>query len=64
MCRMGTMLSFILLAFEMMKIPRATVETDFLKKLAFVTNECLAQESFLGCPRTKENHSKYTTVRE
>ena len=64
MYHMGTMLSLILLVSEMMKIPRAKVEAHFLKKLAFVTNKCLAQDAFGKCLRTTENLSKYTMMRE
>ena len=56
MFRMDTVLSLILLDFDMLKIPRAKVEAHFLKKLAFVTNKCLAQDSFGECPT--ENLSK------
>ena len=35
-------LSLILLVSEMLEIPKAKVEAHFLKKLAFVTNKCLA----------------------
>ena len=48
----------------MLKIARDRVEARFLKKLAFVTNKCLAQDTFGKCPRTTENLSKYTAVRE
>ena len=50
---MDTVLSLILLASEMLKIQRAKVEAHFLKKLAFVTNRCLAQDAFgiHGCTR-------------
>ena len=61
---MDTVLHLILLVSEMLKIPRVKVETHFLKKLAFVTNKCLAREAFGKCPRTTENLSKYTAVRE
>ena len=64
MYRMDTVLSLILLVSEMLKIPRAKVEAHFLKELAFVTNKYLAQDTFRKCPRTKENLSKYTAVRE
>ena len=60
MYRMDTVLSLILLVSKMLKIPRAQVEAHFLKKLAFVTNKCLAQDVFGKCPRTTENLSKYT----
>ena len=64
MYRMDTVLSLILLVSEMLKIPRAKIETHFLKKLALVTNKCLAQDAFGKCPTTTENLSNYTTVRE
>ena len=55
MYRMDTALSLTLLVSEMLKIPRAKVEADFLKKLAFVTNTCFAQDAFGKCPTTTEN---------
>ena len=61
---MDTMLSLILLVFEMLKISRAKVKAHFLKKFAFVTNRCLAQDAFRKFPRTTENLSKYTAVRK
>ena len=61
---MDTVLSLILLVSEMLKIPRAKLEAHFLKKLAFVTNKCLAQDASRKCSRTTENLSKYTAVRE
>ena len=61
---MDSALSLILLASEMLKTPRAKVEVHFLKKLAFVTKKGLAQDAFAKCPRTTENYSKYTAVRE
>ena len=61
---MSTVLFLILLVSEMLKTPMAKVEAYFLKKLASVTNKCLAQDAFRKCPRTTENLSKYTTVRE
>ena len=61
---MDTVLPLILLVSEMLKIPRVKVEAHFLKKLAFVTNKCLAQDSFGICPWTTENVSKYTAVRK
>ena len=60
MYRMDTVLSLILLVFEMLKIPKAKVEVHFLKKLDIVTNKCLAQDAFGKCPRTTEYLSKYT----
>ena len=44
----------ILLVSEILKTPRAKVEAHFLKKLAFVTSKCLAQDTFGKCPRTTE----------
>ena len=64
MYRMDTVLSLILLVSEMLKIPRAKVEADFLKKLAFVTTKCLAQDTFGKCRRTTENLSRYTAAWE
>ena len=64
MYHMGTVLSLILLVSEMLKIPRAKVEADFLKELAFVTNKCLAQDAFGICPRITEKLSKYKAVSE
>ena len=52
---MDTVLPLILLVSEMLKIPRVKVEAHFLKKLAFVTNKCLAQDAFGVCPRAVEN---------
>ena len=62
MYRMDTVLSLLLLVSEMMEISRAKIEVHFLKKLAFVTNKCLAQDAFGKSPRTTENLSKYTAV--
>ena len=45
MYRMDTVLSLILLFFEMLNIPRSKVEAHFLKKLVFVTNKCLKKMS-------------------
>ena len=64
MYRMDTVLSLTLLVSEMLKIQRAKFEAHFLKKLAFVTNDCLAQDAFGKCPKTTKNLSKYTAVRE
>ena len=64
MYRMDTVFSLILLVSKMPKNPRAKVEAQILKKLAFVTSKCLAQDTFGKCPRTTENLSKYTAVRE
>ena len=62
MYHMDTVLSLTL----MLKIPRAKVEAHFLKKLVFVTNKCLTQDSFGKCPMTTENLNqfKYTAVRK
>ena len=43
---MDTVLSLILLLSEMLKIQRAKAEAHFLKKIALVTNRCLAQDAF------------------
>ena len=64
MYHMDTVLSLILLVSEMLKIPRGKVAAHFLKKLAFATNKCLEQDVFGKCPRTAENVSKYTAIRE
>ena len=64
MYRMDIVLHLILLVSEILKIPRAKVEGHFLKTLAFLTNRCLAEDAFGECPRTTENLSKYTAVRE
>ena len=64
MYRMDTLLSLILQVSEMLKIPRAKVEAHFFKKFTFVTNKCLAQDHFGKRPRTAENLSKYTLVRQ
>ena len=61
---MDTVWFLILLASEMRKIPRAKIEAHFIKKLAFITNKRLAQDTFEECPRTRENLSKYIAVRE
>ena len=37
-----TVLPLILLIYEILEIPRAKVEANFLKKFAFVTNKFLA----------------------
>ena len=63
MYRIDTVLSLILLVSEMLKIPRAKVEVHFLKKLAFVTNKCLAHNAFRKFPRATENLSKYIATR-
>ena len=62
MYHMDTVLSLIVLVFEMLKIPKTKVEARFLKKLDFVTNKCLALNAFKKCPRTTENLSKYTAL--
>ena len=49
MYRMDTALSLILLVSEMLQIPRVKVEAHFLKKLAFATILCLAQDAFGKC---------------
>ena len=59
-----TVLSLILLVSEMLKIPRPKFEAYFLKKVAFVTNRCLAQDAFGKCPRKTENLPKYTAACE
>ena len=64
MYRMNTVLALILLVSEMLKIARAKVETNFLKKIVFLTNKNLAQDTFGKCPRATENLSKYTAVCE
>ena len=51
MYRMDTVLCLILLISEMLKILLAKVDAHFCKKLAFVTNKCLAQDTFGKCPR-------------
>ena len=61
---LDTTFFLILLISEMQKIPRAKAEAHFLKKLAFVTNKCLAQDAFGECPVTTEKLLKYTAVRE
>ena len=55
MYRMDTVSPLILLVSELLKILRAKVEAHYLKKLAFVTNECLAQDALGKCPRITEN---------
>ena len=62
MYRMDIVLSLILL--QMLKFPRAKVQFHFLKKTAFVTSQCLAQDTFGKCSRITENLSKYTSMRE
>ena len=64
MSRMDSVLPLILLIFEMLKITKAKVKAHFLKKFAFITNNSLAQDAFRKYPRTTENLSNYTAVRE
>ena len=64
MYRMNTALSLILLVSEMLEIPGAKVEVNFLNKLAFVTNKCLGSDAFGNCPKTTENLSKYAAFLE
>ena len=59
---MDTALTLILLVSEILKTPKTKVEAHFLKKLDFVINICLAQDVFVICPMTTENHSKYTAL--
>ena len=59
---MDTVLSMILLVSDMLKVPRAKLEANFLKKLTYVTNNYLAHDAFGKCPRTTGNLSKYTVV--
>ena len=40
------------------------IEAHFLKKFALVTNKCLEKDVFRKRPRTTENFSKYTAVRQ
>ena len=62
MYRMNTVLSLILLVFEMLKVPKTKAEAHFLKKLDFVTSKCLALDAFGKCPRITENLSKITAL--
>ena len=64
MYRMDTVLFLILLLSEILEIQRTKVEVYFLREFAFVTNKYLAQDAFAKCPRTTENLSKYTALRE
>ena len=64
MSRMDVVFSLILLIYKMLKIPKAKAETHFLKKLAFVTNKCLALDPIGEYPKKTENLSKYTEVHE
>ena len=54
MYRMDILLSLILVVSEMLKIPRSKGEAHFLKRLAFVTNKYLAQDTVETFPRTTE----------
>ena len=62
MYRMDTVLSLILLVFEMLKIPKTKIEAHFLKKLDFAFNKFLAQDALRKCPRTTENLSKIYNI--
>ena len=64
MYRMDSVLYLILLISEILNITKAKVKAHFLKKLAFVTNKCLAQDAFRKHPRITENLSNYTAVCE
>ena len=64
MYRVDTVLSLILLVSERLKIPRTKVETNFLKKINFVTNKWFAQDAFGKYQMTTENLSKQTVVWE
>lgn len=64
MYQMDTVWSLILLVSEMLKIPRTKVETNFLKKLDFMTSKYLVQDAFGKLPRTTENLLKYIAVLE
>ena len=55
MYRMDIVLSLILLVSEMLKTPKVKDEAPFLKKFAFVTNKCLAQDAFEKCPRANSS---------
>ena len=61
---MDTVLFLILLLSEILEIQRTKVEVHFLRKFTFVTNKFLAEDAFARCPRTTENLSKYTALRE
>ena len=61
---MDSVLYLILLVSEILKITKAKVKAHFLKKLAFVTNNCLAQDVVRKYPRTTENLPNYTPARE
>ena len=64
MYQMDTVLSLILLVFEMSEIPKTQVEAHFLKKLNFVTNKCLAldmpSENVQGQQKTFQNTLHYS----
>ena len=64
MYRVDTVLSLILLVSERLKIPRTKVETNFLKKINFVTNKWFAQDAFGKYQMTTKNLSKQTVVWE
>ena len=64
MYRMDSVLYLILLISEILKITKAKVKAHFLKKLAFVTNNCSAQDAVRKYPRSTENLSNYTPARE
>ena len=64
MYRMDTVLFLILSISDMLKILSAKVGDHFLKKLAFVTNRCLAHDAFRKIPRAIKKISKYITVRK
>ena len=64
MYRIDTVSSLILLVSEMLNFPKVKFETYLLRKLAFLANKYLGQDSFRESPRTTENLSKYTAVRE
>ena len=60
---MDTVLPLIVLAFEMLKIPKTKVEARFLKKRDFVTNKCLALGSFenvQGQQKTFQNTQRHS----
>ena len=48
-----TVLSLILLVFEILDIPKTKVKDYFLKKLDFITNKCFAQGVFRKYPTKK-----------
>ena len=61
---MDTVLSLVLLVSGILKISRSKVEVHFLKKVAFVTNKCLAKDALGECRRKTENLAKYKAVRK